>query len=104
MKIVLASTNEHKYSEFADFFKSLDGLAGCDIRLVPPWDPSVGAGPGEVAEDGRSYEENALIKARTWAHSTGIPALADDSGLEVRHLGWGPGIHSARTAAGGDPD
>ena len=60
--------------------------------------------PGVVEETGSNYEENALIKARAWANFTGIPALADDSGLEVRALGWGPGIFSARAAPGNDSD
>ena len=50
----------------------------------------------EVAEDGRSFEENALKKARTLANFSGMPTLADDSGLEVDALGGAPGIHSAR--------
>ena len=57
---------------------------------------------GAVEETGSTYEENALIKASEWSRLTGLPAIADDSGLEVRALGWEPGIYSARSAAGGD--
>ena len=59
---------------------------------------------GEIEENGSSYEENAVIKAAAWANFTGMPALADDSGLEVRALDWEPGIHSARASSGSDAD
>jgi len=52
----------------------------------------------EVEETGATYAENALLKARSAARATGLPALADDSGLEVDALGGAPGIHSARFA------
>lgn len=54
---------------------------------------------GEIVEDGASFEENALIKARTVANHTGCVAVADDSGLEVDALGGRPGIYSARFAS-----
>ena len=54
---------------------------------------------GEVAETAGTYEGNALLKARALAESTGKPALADDSGIEVEALSWGPGVLSARTPA-----
>jgi XTP/dITP diphosphohydrolase len=60
-------------------------LSPCDFKGVP-----------DAEETGSSYEENALLKARAWARRTGIPSIADDSGLEVRALGWRPGIYSAR--------
>ena len=56
----------------------------------------------EAEEDGLSFVENALKKARNAAAHTGLPALADDSGLVVPALGGAPGIHSARYAEGGD--
>ena len=59
---------------------------------------------GAIEESGFSYEENAAIKAVAWANFAGMPALADDSGLEVRALDWEPGIHSARAASGSDAD
>jgi XTP/dITP diphosphohydrolase len=72
--------------------------------LALPGEFSVCPGEDEVLESGRTYEENALIKARAWVRSAGIPAIADDSGLEVRHLSWAPGVHSARAAEGSDAD
>jgi XTP/dITP diphosphohydrolase len=60
--------------------------------------------PGVIEETGSEYEENAVIKARSWANFTGLPAIADDSGLEVRALGWRPGVFSARSAPGNDSE
>ena len=57
-----------------------------------------------VEETGETYAENALLKARAWAHVSGLPSLADDSGLEVDALGGAPGIRSARAASGSDAD
>ena len=59
---------------------------------------------GAIEENGLSYEENAAIKAVTWANFAGMPALADDSGLEVKALDWAPGIYSARACSGSDAD
>ena len=58
-----------------------------------------GEGYGDVAETAGTYEGNAVLKARALAESSGKPALADDSGIEVEALGWGPGVLSARTPA-----
>jgi XTP/dITP diphosphohydrolase len=55
-------------------------------------------------EEGTTYKENAIIKARSYAAQTGFPTLADDSGLEVEALNWGPGVLSARYAGEGAPD
>ncbi|MDR3332182.1 MAG: non-canonical purine NTP pyrophosphatase, RdgB/HAM1 family [Synergistaceae bacterium] len=96
VRLVLASGNGNKHREFTGFFASIAPLAGGNLELV------TADGPGEVEEIGSTYEENALIKAGAWANFTGLPAIADDSGLEVRSLGWGPGIHSARVARGSD--
>src|SRR5690606_41193039 len=52
----------------------------------------------EPVEDGETFEQNALIKARAAARHTGLPAIADDSGISVAALGGAPGIHSARYA------
>lgn len=63
----------------------------------PPSLVAAGSEYGEVAETGSTYEANALLKARALADARGGPALADDSGIEVEALGWGPGVLSART-------
>ena len=98
---MLASGNKHKFSEFADFFSRMEIFAEDKIELFSAQDfPEIGT----IEENGFSYEENAAIKAFAWANFAGIPALADDSGLEVRALGWKPGIHSARASPGSDAD
>src|SRR6267142_2153992 len=57
-----------------------------------------------VVESGHTYEENAVLKARSYAQQTGLLALADDSGLEVKALGGAPGVISARYAGQGASD
>lgn len=105
MKIVLASGNRHKYTEFLAFFDRLKKDVCCDFELLYAGDferhllSSV-----DVEETGDTFEENAAIKARAWASATGLPALADDSGIEVRALQGAPGIRSARAAEGSDGD
>jgi len=84
---VLATHNAHKVDELRDILGDRLGhhqLIGYD-------------GP-EAVEDGDSFEANALIKARAAAVFTGLPAIADDSGICVDALGGAPGIHSARYA------
>lgn len=72
-------------------------LAGLGVELASAHELGLDRAPEET---GATYEENALIKAAQVAHATGIPALADDSGLEVDALDGAPGIYSARF--GGD--
>ncbi len=86
-RIVLASGNLGKLRE-------IQALAGDAFDLVPQSDFSV----SEAEETGLSFVENAILKARHAAQHTGLPALADDSGLEVDALNGAPGIHSARYA------
>ena len=62
---------------------------------------ALGADYHEVDETGETYEENATIKAAALAQTIRGPALADDSGIEVEALGWGPGVRSARTPRAG---
>ncbi|MDY3868664.1 MAG: RdgB/HAM1 family non-canonical purine NTP pyrophosphatase [Pyramidobacter sp.] len=88
-KLVLASGNRHKYEEFKQL------LAPLHIQLFFGGDFS---SPIDVEETGNTFEENAALKACAWARYTGLPAVSDDSGIEVRALGWQPGIHSARIA------
>ncbi|EQD52539.1 Ham1-like protein, partial [mine drainage metagenome] len=88
MKIVLASSNAGKLAEFNAL------LQGSDIELVA----QSTLGIDDVEETGLSFVENALLKARHAARRSGLPALADDSGLCVDALGGAPGIYSARYA------
>lgn len=88
MNIVLASGNLGKLQEFKELFK------GLPFTLVPQSELNV----SEVEETGLSFIENAILKARHAAKMTGLPALADDSGLAVDVLNGEPGIYSARYA------
>lgn len=90
--VVLASGNAGKLRELGRI------LAPLGMRLVSQSE----LGVPDVPEDGLSFVENAIIKARAAARHTGLPAIADDSGLEVDYLGGAPGIHSARYSGEGD--
>ncbi|MFZ0788175.1 MAG: RdgB/HAM1 family non-canonical purine NTP pyrophosphatase [Chromatiaceae bacterium] len=92
--IVLASNNGGKVRELTEL------LAGARIRIVPQGD----FGVPEVDETGLSFVENAILKARNAAQHSGLPAIADDSGLEVDALHGAPGIYSARYAGAGASD
>jgi XTP/dITP diphosphohydrolase len=85
-RLVIASHNEGKVREIADL------LAPFGIEAVPAGT----FGLAEPEETGDSFAENAKLKAVAAARASGLPALADDSGLEVAALGREPGIHSAR--------
>ena len=87
MKLVLASRNIHKLEEMRAI---LSGL-GVEILL----ERDVGADV-DVEETGTTFEENALLKAKAVMEHTGLPAIADDSGLCVDALGGAPGVYSAR--------
>ncbi len=93
-QIVLASGNAGKLKEFNQV------LAGLDIEVLPQSKFNV----GEVAETGQTFVENAIIKARHVSQLSGLPALADDSGLEVDALNGAPGIYSARFSGAGATD
>ncbi|MDZ7748130.1 MAG: RdgB/HAM1 family non-canonical purine NTP pyrophosphatase [Halofilum sp. (in: g-proteobacteria)] len=88
MRVVLASGNAGKLRELGQL------LADAGIELVAQSDYGVAAPP----ETAPTFVENALIKARHAARATGLPAIADDSGLEVDALGGAPGVRSARYA------
>ena len=88
-KIVLATGNQGKVKELAYLLKDQA------IEIVPQCDFNV----PEIAETGTTFVENAIIKARHAAKITGLPAIADDSGLEVDALNGAPGVYSARYAA-----
>ncbi len=85
MKLLLATRNEHKRREFARLLVGHDvhGLSE-DVRLPP--------------EDGETFAENALGKARAAALAAGVIAIADDSGIQAAALGGAPGVRSARYA------
>ena len=91
MKLVLASGNAGKLKELQAM------LADLPLQIVPQRE----LGVDDVPETGLTFVENALLKARAACEATGLPALADDSGLIVDALGGAPGLHSARYA--GEP-
>ena len=86
-KIVFATTNEGKVKEIKEI------LAGFPIEVVSMKEMNITA---DIEENGATFEENSLIKAREVSKLTGLPAMADDSGLEVDYLNGEPGIYSAR--------
>ncbi len=89
-KLVLASNNKKKIAEIQAILADI----GADVSIVT----QASVGVEEIPENGLSFVENALIKARNAAKGSGLPAIADDSGLEVDILKGAPGIYSARYA------
>lgn len=87
MKVVLASKNKHKLVEIGKIMEKLD------IQLVLQSELGVDI---DVEETGTTFEENSLLKAQAVMKATGMPALADDSGIAVDALNGEPGIYSAR--------
>jgi len=85
MRLALATHNPHKQREFARLMPNQALEALPDPVALPP-------------EEGTTFAENALDKARAAARGTGRPAVADDSGIEAEALGGGPGVRSARYA------
>ena len=92
LKLVVASKNSGKIKEFQRILQ----LDSQGIELV------IDVEIPEVVENGSTFEENALLKATSIAKFTGIPAIADDSGLAIDALNGAPGILSARWSGGGD--
>ena len=90
--VVLASGNAGKLRELGEILAPL----GVSLR------PQAYFGVPDVEETGLSFIENAIIKARAAALHSGLPAIADDSGLEVDYLNGAPGIYSARYSGAGD--
>ncbi len=93
-RIVLASGNKGKLKEFSQILAPLDREIVSQSEL----------GVEDAEETGLSFVENAIIKARNACAATGLPAIADDSGLEVDALSGSPGIYSARFAGQGASD
>lgn len=89
-RIVLASSNRGKLAEFNKL------LAGGRFEVIPQAE----LGVEDAEETGLTFVENALLKARHASRATGLPALADDSGLCVAHLHGAPGLYSARYSGG----
>ena len=87
-KIIVATGNENKMKEIRQIIKR------DDIQFVSLKDE--GLSDVEIVEDGDTFEENAIIKAKTIADITGTIVIADDSGLEVDYLDKAPGVYSAR--------
>ncbi|EKV56826.1 RdgB/HAM1 family non-canonical purine NTP pyrophosphatase [Brachyspira hampsonii] len=85
-KLVIATSNKHKLKEIESIFK---GSVIKEILSMP-------SDIGEIIEDGNTFIENSLIKAKAVYYHTKLPSLADDSGLCVNALGGKPGIYSAR--------
>jgi XTP/dITP diphosphohydrolase len=93
-QIVLASSNKGKVREINQL------LADLGLHAHPQSE----FGVSDAEETGLTFVENAIIKARNAAHHTGLPAIADDSGIEVDALNGAPGIYSARFAGPGASD
>jgi XTP/dITP diphosphohydrolase len=90
--ILLATHNQDKAKEFQSIFAGI----GIDVKTLDAF-PQV----GPIKEDARTLEGNALKKAQEVFRLTGIPSLADDTGLEVRYLNDAPGVYSSRYAGPG---
>lgn len=88
--LVLASNNKGKIAEFEKLFEQL----ALPVEVIPQGQLNI----ADAIEDGLSFVENAIIKARHAAHISGKPAIADDSGICVPILNGAPGIYSARYA------
>lgn len=94
-KLLIATRNPGKLEEYRELFAALPlELTTLDREEIEL----------EVEESGESFEENAVLKARTYARLSGLPTLADDSGLEVMALHGEPGVRSARYAGPGASD
>ena len=88
-ELLLATTNKGKYKEF-------EFITGRKLIFAPEIADLI------VEETGKTYSENAMLKAKTWTEKSGLPCLADDSGLEVEALDGAPGLYSARIVPGKD--
>jgi XTP/dITP diphosphohydrolase len=90
-RLVVATRNEHKLRELGEILSSVELVPLPERVELPP-------------EDGETFADNALSKARSAHAATGLPAIADDSGIEARALGGRPGVRSARYAGRGATD
>ena len=92
--LIIATGNKGKYEEF----RAIVGDFADEVVFAPE------VGKLVVEETGRTYQQNAMLKATAWATKSGLPCLADDSGLEVEALNGVPGLFSARVLDGADGD
>jgi len=95
VKLLIATHNQGKKAEYAELLHDLDLELTTLVELGVFHD---------VEENGATYRENALLKARAYAQLSGLLTLADDSGLEVDALGGAPGVYTARYAGEGASD
>lgn len=93
-RLVLATRNEGKLRELRELLRGRIAGLDVDTQVID----AAAAGAPDVPETGVTFEANSLLKARAVAEATGLPAIADDSGLAVDVLGGAPGIFSARWA------
>jgi XTP/dITP diphosphohydrolase len=96
MKLLLATGNAHKVTEIADLLRDVADLKIVSLRDFPQIEMP--------EETGSTMRENARLKAKHCARESGLPSLADDSGIEVDALNGAPGVHSARWVEGSDAD
>lgn len=95
MKLLAATNNKGKIKEIKEILSDLG------ITVITPQEAGLSL---EVEETGSTFEENAALKARAWSKASGMPSLADDSGLCVDALSGRPGVMSARFAGAGASD
>lgn len=93
MTVIAATGNPNKLKEFRAILKGDEVISASEAGFA-----------GDVEETGKTFLENALLKARAVCRATGKAALADDSGLCVTALGGAPGVYSARYSGGGDKE
>ena len=93
--LLIGTNNAHKVIELRRI------LGGLDVTLLTPADAGIEI---DVEETGETFEENARLKARAFCAASGLPSLADDSGIEVDTLGGRPGVRSARYGGDGLDD
>ena len=92
-RLLFASGNRNKYGEFLEL---LPRLTVKKLLFAPEFQDGALTKIPEVEETGSTYVMNALLKAFAWSAASGLPSIADDSGLEVEALEWKPGVRSAR--------
>lgn len=88
-KILIATTNPGKLAEIKQFLPGIPGVSLRDVGITE-----------KPEETGKTFEENAILKAKFYAKKSGLPTLADDGGLEIDALGGAPGVHSHRWVHG----